>query len=461
MSSARRWTAVCASAVLAASLAACSGPKESPGSEPEPDLASIRAVSWTKTAHELAGVPKGTEFTEIQGFGPGSQAIGGPASSVSGDLILTSARKPGTVTVAALSPRTGAVVWRRQLRVTEDGYADCRDDGGGPSFVCKVVDGPENAYVRIFADRSGKARTARIPVDRVADVGIAGPDVYLATFKPAEGDTRLKVVVERRPWKSSRPIWKRETSFAIEGWGHDGDAGFLFGNNRIVAYSANWQVVLDRPTGRLLDRSDQGRWEQPLARGRRLVVDSGDGSTEQVTVTLFAPDGRPIAETRESLYPIPLELTGSRVVVGRRVLSVATGRTVFAAPKGHRIVAVAGGRALVEPDELGDEPAKHVPFTVYDVESGRQTGSFAARGDSSGDTVAGGDGVLKVTQSYDDESGENLPPRLYVIDARKPGVVATIDLDPVNDFFGSPTFALTRFGAVVTSSAAIRGLVAR
>lgn len=441
---------VCVLVAVCSALVAC-GPERG---APDPDLSTARKVAWTNTAKELSG---GKAKATIYGFG--DAGMGGPTSVASGDLVLSGTWTDRAATIAAQDAASGRIAWRRDLPIGKDGYADCKDDETGPFFAC-LIGRPKSASLWVIADRTGAVRK-RVAVEQGTAFGIAGDDLYLATFKPAAKATKLNVKVERRSWPTGRTAWRQRTSFTIDGWGHDGSQGFEIGANRVVAYSASWQVIVDKLTGRLLDRSDQGRWESELSNGGRVVVDSGDGSADNVRVTVFSPDGRPISETTEGQYPLPYETDPDRLVIGRRIVSLSNGRTLFTAPKRTRIIAVADGgrRAVVEPEEF--EFAKNrIPLTVYDTSTGKKAGSVALVGNVSGETIFGGNGIVKVIDHYDDKTDTSLPSTLEVIDVRKPGSVASVSLGRRPVEFGSPTLVKTSAGFAVTDPRAVRGFVA-
>jgi hypothetical protein len=442
---------------LACVLVACSvlagcGPK---GRQPDPDLSTARTVAWTNTAKELSG---GLRGARLYGFGGG--AMGGETSAASGALVLSGAWTDRVVVIAAQSAKTGEIVWRRTLPTGADGWADCADDDeSGPVFVCKIGK-PKSAALWVMADRTGAVRK-KIPVKPGTVFGVSGDDLYLAAFTPNRKGTTLNVDVERRSWASGKTLWTQKASFAIEGWGHDGDTGFEFGRDRVLAYSAAWQVILDKPSGRLLDRSDQGRWESELGNGGRVVLDSGDGTSDRVRVTLFSPDGRPIAELTDATYPAPYEADPDRLVIGRRIVSLATGRTAFAAPKHTRIIAVAaGGRlAVVEPEEF-EFRKNRIPLTVYDVATGKKSGSVALRGNVSDVEIAGGNGVVKVVGHYDDKTDDTLPSTLEIFDVRNPARVTTVSIGKKSQEPQWVTLVKTSAGFAATGGGAVRGFVA-
>jgi hypothetical protein len=443
--------ALCAFVVACWVLAGC-GPD---AGEPDPDLSSARTVAWTNTAKELSG---GLSKAKLYGFG--GDDMGGATSVASGDLVLSGAWTDRVVVIAAQSAKTGEIVWRRTLPTGKNGWADCADDDkGGPVFACKIG-GPTSAALWIMADRTGAVRKKLLIKPETA-FGLSGDDVYLAGFSPNRENTTLHVDVERRSWATGKTLWTQETSFAIDGWGHDGDTGFEFGRNRVVAFSAAWQVILDKASGRLLDRSDQGRWESELSNGGRVVLDSGDGTSEHVRVTLFSPDGRPIAEVKSAVYPAPYEVDPDRIVIGRRILSLATGRTVFEAPKRTHIVAVAsaGRLAVVEPDEF-EFRKNRIPLTIHDTSTGKKTGTVALKGNVSETELTGGNGVVKLVGHYDDRSDETLPSTLEIFDVRKPTAVQTVRVGQRGQELQWVTLVKTSAGFAATGGGAVRGFVA-
>ncbi|MFL6091034.1 MAG: hypothetical protein ACJ71Z_12940 [Aeromicrobium sp.] len=445
-------------AALLAVTAAC-GPVKTPGHPAEPDLATLRHVTWSNTAQELAGVPATSERTKASLYGFGDSALGGPISVVSGDIVISGVQTERAVIVAGQSAKTGKILWRRSLPTGKDGYAECYDDDHGPMFVCKVSVGEKQVTTLwVIADRTGAVRR-KIPIESVSALGLSGDELYLATFRPAKGDKRLDVVVTRRSLMGTTTAWTRKTSFAIEGWGHDGSQGFDIGRDRVSAYSASWQVIVDRATGRLLDRSDEGRWEDQLPRGGRVVLDSGDGTRSRVDVTLFSPDGRPLADLREETYPQPQEVAHDRLVLGRHLVSLATGRVVFTAPRKRTIAAVVdkGRVAVVEPIEFSEG---RFPLAMYDTGTGRKLGALTVAGDWTGQTAAGGHGVVKLVQHYDKKS-EMSRATANVIDVRTAKQVAVIRLGKPTADYEFPTVVDTPAGIAITGGGAVRGLVAR
>lgn len=436
---------------LACSVLAGCGPE---ARKPDPDLSSARTVTWTKTAKEISG---GLPGARLYGFGDGG--VGGEASTASGDLVFSGAWTDRVVVIAALSARTGAIVWRRTLPIGADGWADCADDEDGPVFACKIGR-PKSAVLWVMADRTGAVRK-KIKVDPGTVFGVSGDDLYLAGFMPNRKSTTLNVGVERRSWASGKTLWKQKTSFAIDGWGHDGAAGFEFGRSRVIAYSAAWQVILDKPSGRLLDRSDQGRWESELKNGGRVVLDSGDGTSNRVQVTLFSPDDRPIAELKSATYPASFEVDPDRIVIGRSIVSLSTGRTAFTAPKRTRIIAVAASSrlAVVEPEEF--EFAKNrIPLAIYDTSTGKKVRSVALKGNVSDTEITGGNGVVKVVGHYDDKTNDTLPSTVEIFDVRKPNPVTTVSIGTRSQEMQWVTLAKTSVGFVATGGGAVRGFVA-
>lgn len=452
---------VSAAVLVLAGIAGCDAPK-SPVQKADPDFATIHGVAWTNSAQDLAGVAATSKDKKATMYGFGDSILGGPTSVVSGNLVMSGVWTDRAVTIAGQDAKTGAIRWRLHLPTKRDGFAECNDDDHGPVFVCKVSVGPKQASTLwVVADRTGAVRT-KIPVDPGTAYGVSGDELYLATFKPAKKDTRLDVVVKRRSLMGSRVAWIRKTSFAIEGWGHDGPQAFDIGRDRVVAYSGSWQVIVDRRTGRLLERSDQGRWEYELTNGGRVVLDSGDATSANVDVTLFSPDGRPLADLREETYPDPEEVEHQRLIIGRHLVSVGTGRAVFTAPKGQAIVAVVdGGRvAVAEPVDFESESGR-VPLTSYDIASGKKLGVLSLKGEWTNQTVAGGKGIIKVLQHYDNKADKTLPPTVQVVDARRAKVLATIRLGRKPGNYDYPTLVRTPNGVAVTGAGGVRGLVAR
>lgn len=452
---------VSAAVLMLAGIAGCDAPK-SPVQKADPDFATIHGIAWSNNARQLAGVAATSKTKKATMYGFGDSILGGPTSVVSGDIVMSGVWTDRAVTIAGQDAKTGTIRWRLHLPTKRDGFAECNDDDHGPVFVCKVSVGPKQASTLwVVADRTGAVRS-KIPVDSDMAYGVSGDELYLATFKPAKKDTRLNVVITRRSLMGSRVAWTRKTSFAIEAWGHDGPQAFDIGKDRIVAYSGSWQVIVDRRTGRLLERSDQGRWEYELTNGGRVVLDSGDGTSEYVDVTLFSSDGRPLADLREEIYPDPQEVEHQRLIIGRHLLSLATGRTVFTAPKGQTILAVLdrGRVAVAEPADFESESGR-VPLTSYDTATGKKLGVVSLKGEWTNQTLAGGKGIIKVLQHYDSKADKTLPPTVQVIDARRARVLATIRLGKKPGNYDYPTLARTPHGVVVTGAGGVRGLVAR
>ncbi|MGH3474554.1 MAG: hypothetical protein ACRDOT_06535, partial [Aeromicrobium sp.] len=340
-----------------------SGDEDSP--TPEPDLSTVREAAWTVTAEEIAGA-KGATMSTIGGF----QSVDSVAS---GGLVVSAADSKKKLTLAGIDAKSGEIAWRRDLPLQEDFGAYCQDDDGGPLVVCSVHDFDAKAQEIVFVDdRTGKIGK-RIELESEESWAVSGDQLYLTSFRPKENDGRLDVVIERRSVSTGKSAWRQETSFAIEGWGHDGGQGLDIGAQRVAAYSASWEVIVDRRTGRLLNRVDDGRFEQSLGGGGWLVTDSGDGTENEATATLFDPSGQPVAEDRTSAFLGPDHDDHRLVSIGRHLREQATGRSLFEAPMGQQILAFTDeGRAVVtepagsdhgEDEELsyqvwGADPAK-------------------------------------------------------------------------------------------------------
>ena len=267
------------------------------GPPPEPDLSTVREAAWSVTAEQIAG-EKGATMATIGGF----QSVD---SVNSGGLVVSAADSEKKLTVAGIDAKSGEIAWRRVLPLTEDFGANCQDDDGGPLVVCAVHDfDAKTQEIVLIDDRTGKIRK-RLEIDSEQSFAVSGDQLYLTSFLPKEKDARLDVEVERRSIKTGKVAWRQESAFAIEGWGHDGGQGLDIGAQRVAAYSASWEVIVDRRTGRMLNRSDDGRFEQSLSGGGWLVTDSGDGTDDESVATLFDPSGEPVAEDLTSAFSGP------------------------------------------------------------------------------------------------------------------------------------------------------------
>ena len=437
-------------------LTACtSGDDEEPKPDGGLNLSSIREAAWTVTAEDIASAKDATMST-IGGF----QTYDSVAT---GGLVVSAVDSPKTLTLAGIDAKSGSIAWRRALPLKEDYGWTCADDDRGPLLACSVIDSKaKTGELTVIDDRSGKVRKVlEIGADQTFD--IEGDQLYLTSFEPADQDRRLDVTIERRSWSTGKVAWRQNTAFAIEGWGHDGGQGFLIGSTRVAAYSASWEVVADRGTGRLLSRADSGRFEQSLRGGGWLVVDSGDGTGEDVTTTLFTPAGEPVAEDRHTAYNWATLDDDRLVSTGPRLRDQSTGRSVFEAPKGQQVaeIADAGRVVLTEPAgrEHGDDET--LSFQVWDVDSDQRRGTVDLPGDWVSDTLGGGRGVLVVADRYDEKVEGMVPSTLHVVDTTKPALVASIDLGWKTDGIGSPSLISTRAGAAVTGPTGVKGLVVR
>ncbi len=436
-------------------VTACStGGDDDPEPTPELDLSTVRETAWSVTAEQIAG-DRDARMGTIGGF----QSIN---SVTAGNLVVSAAGTREALTLAGIDATSGDIAWRHVLPVNEEYWWTCADDEGGTNIACSVGEpDAKTSEVSIIDLRTGRVRaTAEIDAEQSFDLD--GDHLYLTTFTPADRDRRLDVTVERRSWSTGTASWSAETSFTIDGWGHDGGQGVTIGSSRVVAYSASWEVVLDKRTGRLLGRSDAGRFEEPLTGGGWLVSDSGDGARDQVTITLFSPTGEAIAEDRLSTYYYGSESIGQRLVsTGRHLREQATGRSVFEAPKGQQIalVAEAGGVVLTEPPGSEHGEDEKLTYQVWDVETGKQRGTIDLRGDWLSDGLGSGTGVLMVVDRYDEKADRAVPSTMHVIDTREASIAATIDLGWTVEGFDSPTIIGTRAGAAVTGPTGVKGLV--
>ena len=435
-------------------LAGCTSGDED-GPAPAPDLSTVREAAWTVTAEEIAGA-KGATMSTIGGF----QSVD---SVSSGGLVISAADSTKKLTLAGIDATSGEIAWRRAIPLQEDLGAYCQDDDGGRNVVCSVHDfEAKTQELVVVDDRTGTIRK-RVELEAEESFAVSGDQLYLTTFRPEEDDSRLDVVVERRSLKSSKPAWRQETSFAIEGWGHDGAQGLDIGAQRVAAYSASWEVIVDRGTGRLLNRVDDGRFEQSLGGGGWLVTDSGDGTENEATATLFDPSGQPVAEDRTSAFLWPDHDDHRLVSIGRHLREQATGRSLFEAPEGQQILAFTDeGRAIVtEPAGSAHGEDEELSFQVWGADPAKRRGTVNVRADELSDSLGSGRGVLLVTTRYDEDADKPVPSSLHVVDAGKGSLVATIDLGWTVDVFDRPTVIRTRAGAAVTGGGGVKGFVPR
>jgi hypothetical protein len=435
-------------------LAGCTAGDED-GPAPEPDLSTIREAAWTVTAEEIAGA-KGATMSTIGGF----QSVD---SAASGGLVISAADSTKKLTLAGIDAKSGEIAWRRALALQEDFGAYCQDDDGGPNVVCSVHDfEAKTQELVVVDDRSGTIRQ-RVELEAEESFAVSGDQLYLTTFRPKENDGRLDVDIERRSMSTGRSAWLQETSFAIEGWGHDGAQGLDIGAQRVAAYSASWEVVVDRRTGRLLNRVDDGRFEQSLGGGGWLVTDSGDGTENEATATLFDPSGQPVAEDRTSAFLWPDHDDHRLVSIGRHLREQATGRSLFEAPRGQQILMFTdGGRSIVtEPAGSAHGEDEELSFQVWSANPAKRRGTVNVQADELSDSIGSGAGVLLVTTRYDEDADKPVPSSLHVVDAGKGSLVATIDLGWTVDIFDRPTAIRTRAGAAVTGGGGVKGFVPR
>ena len=419
----------------------------------EPELSTVREAAWTVTADEIAGA-KGATMSTIGGF----QSVD---SVSSGGLVVSAADSKKKLTLAGIDAKSGEIAWRRDLPLEEDFGAYCQDDDGGRMIVCSVHHFDAKTQEIVFVDdRTGKIRK-RVELESDQSIAVSGDQLYLTSFRPKESDGQLDVVIERRSISTGKPVWRQETAFAIEGWGHDGGQGLDIGAQRVAAYSASWEVVVDRRTGRLLTRADDGRFEESLGGGGWLVTDSGDGTELEATATLFDPSGQPVAEDRTSAFLWPDRDDDRLVSIGRHLREQATGRSLFEAPKGQQIlVFTPDGRAVVtEPagSEHGDD--EELTYQVWGVDPAKRRGTVNIQADELTDSLGSGAGALLVTTRYDEKAEKPVPSSLHVVDTGKGSLVATIDLGWTVDVFDRPTAIRTRAGAAVTGGGGVKGFV--
>ena len=425
------------------------------GPPPEPDLSSVREAAWTVTAAQIAG-EKGATMATIGGF----QSVD---SVGSGGLVVSAADSKKKLTVAGIDAKSGEIAWRRALPLTEDFAANCQDDDGGPLVVCGVHDfDAKTQELALIDDRTGKIRK-HLKIESDLSYAVSGDQLYLTSFRPEDDDQRLDVEIERRSISTGKVAWRQESAFAIEGWGHDGGQGLDIGAQRVAAYSASWEVIVDRRTGRMLNRSDDGRFEQSLSGGGWLVTDSGDGTDDESVATLFDPSGEPVAEDLTSAYLWPDHGDSRLVSIGRNLREQATGRSLFEAPKGQQILAFADeGRAVVtEPagSEQGED--EELTYQVWGADPAKRRGTVNVKADELSDSLGSGKGVLLVTTRYDEKTDQPVPSSLHVVDTSKGSLVATIDLGWTVDIFDRPTAIRTSAGAAITGGGGVKGFVPR
>ncbi len=421
----------------------------------EPDLSTVREAAWTVTADEIAGA-KGATMSTIGGF----QSVDSVAT---GGLVVSAADSKKKLTLAGIDAKSGKVAWRRALPLMEDFGANCQDDGGGRWVACAVHDfDAKTQEIVLIDERSGKLGK-RLEIESDQAFAVSGDQFYVASFRPKNKDSRLDVTIERRSVKTGKVTWRQETAFAIEGWGHDGAQGLDIGAERVDAYSASWEVVVDRGTGRLLARSDDGRYEQSLGGGGWLVTDTGDGTRDEVTATLFDPSGEPVAEDRTSAYFSPDRRDPRLVSIGRHLREQGTGRSVFEAPEGQQILTYTdgGGTVLTEPagSEHGED--EELTYQVWGADPAKRRGTVNVKADELSDCLGSGPGVLLVTNRYDEKADKQVPSSVSVVDTSKATVVATIDLGWTIDAFDRPTVIRTSAGAAVTGGGGVKGFVPR
>lgn len=425
------------------------------GLPPEPDLSTVREAAWTVTAEEIAGA-KGATMSTIGGF----QSVDSVAA---GGLVISAADSKKKLTLAGIDAKSGEVAWRRALPLQEDFGAYCQDDDGGRFVVCSVHDFDAKTQEIVFVDDRTGSIGKRMDLESDQSFAVSGNQLYVTSFRPKENDGRLDVVIERRSISTGKPAWRQETSFAIEGWGHDGAQGLDIGAQRVAAYSASWEVIVDRRTGRLLNRVDDGRFEQSLGGGGWLVTDSGDGTEDEATATLFDPSGKPVAEDRTSAFLWPDHGDHRLVSIGRHLREQATGRSLFEAPKDQQILTFTdGGRAVItEPAGSTHGEDDELSFQVWGTDPAKRRGEVNVRADELSDSVGSGQGVLLLTTRYDEKAEKPVPSSLHVVDAGKGSLVATIDLGWTVDIFDRPTAIRTRAGAAVTGGGGVKGFVPR
>ena len=435
-------------------LAACTTGDKTPSAQ-DPDLSTLRTAAWSKSAEEISG-DQDAWMGSIGGF----ETVD---SVVSGGLVVSAVNSRKNLTVVGLRAKTGKVVWKRVFPVDPDGYTACEDDHGGPLVACSVSGPDPDAKTKeltVIDDRTGKVRKT-LQIGARESFGLRGDQLYLTSFTPRDKDQRLEVTIERRSWSTGKVAWREKTAFPIDGWGHDGGQGFDIGAHRVAAYSASWQVVVDRRTGRLLARADQGRYEESLPGGGWLVTDTGDGSEDLVTQTLFAPSGKAIAEDQEPTYYWSIHDDDDLVTTGRHLRRQSNGKVVFRVPKGQQIAAVVeGGKAVVAQPAGGEGEDRSLPFQVWDVTSGKHRGTVKVPVDWSNASIGGGAGFLVAADRFDDKGEKPLASVLYVVDTKKPSIAATIDLGWKIDSIAGTTVIHTPAGAAATGPTGVKGFVA-
>ena len=425
------------------------------GPPPEPDLSTVREAAWTVTAEQIAGA-KGATMSTIGGF----MSVDSVAS---GGLVVSAADSKKKLTLAGIDAKSGEIAWRRVLSLTEDFAANCQDDDGGPLVVCGIHDfDAKTQEIVLIDDRTGKIRK-RLEIESDQSYAVSGDQLYVASFRPEDDDQRLDVEIERRSISTGKVAWRQQSAFAIEGWGHDGGQGLDIGAQRIAAYSASWEVIVDRRTGRMLNRSDDGRFEQSLSGGGWLVTDSGDGTDDESVATLFDSSGEPVAEDLTSAYLWPDHGDSRLVSIGRHLREQATGRSLFEAPKGQQILSFTdGGRAVVtEPagSEHGED--EELTYQVWGADPAKRRGTVNVKADELSDSLGSGKGVLLVTTRYDEKTDKPVPSSLHVVDTSTGSLVATIDLGWTVDIFDRPTAIRTSAGAAITGGGGVKGFVPR
>ena len=425
------------------------------GPPPGPDLSTVREAAWTVTADQIAGA-KGATMSTIGGF----MSVDSVAS---GGLVVSAADSKKKLTLAGIDAKSGEIAWRRALSLAEDFAANCQDDDGGPLVVCAVHDFDAKTQELVLVDDSTGKLRKRLEIESDLSYAVSGDQLYLTSFRPEDDDQILEVTVERRSTSTGKTAWRQQTAFAIEGWGHDGAQGLDIGAERVGAYSASWEVVVDRRTGRLLTRADDGRFEQSLHGGGWLVTDSGDGTEEEVTATLFDPAGEPVAEDRLSAFLWPDHDDHRLVAIGRHLREQATGRSLFEAPKDQQVLQFTdAGRALVTEPAGGEQGEdEELSYQVWGADPAKRRGTLSVRADELSDSLGSGKGVLLVTTRYDEEADKPVPSSLHIVDTSKGSLVATIDLGWTVDIFDRPTAIRTSAGAAITGGGGVKGFVPR
>ena len=222
-------TRAAAALVVSVLLTACTT-----GGDDEPksalDLSTVRDAAWTVTADKIAGA-KDARMGTIGGF----LSVN---SVTAGNLVVSAVSSRKALTLAGIDAASGKIAWRRVLQTSDDWWS-CEEDAGGANVACAISDAKsKKAELSVIDLRTGNVRKT-VGIDSDQSFAIDGNDVYLTTFTPADKESRLDVTAERRSWTTGKPVWSAETSFAIEGWGHDGGQGFSIGSSRVIAYSAS------------------------------------------------------------------------------------------------------------------------------------------------------------------------------------------------------------------------------